>query len=49
VQKNYAVMDLQGRVLYRGVAYSGETEVPALSAGSYVVRVGVAMRRVNIR
>ncbi len=49
MQKNYAVMDLQGRVLYRGVAYSGETEVPALSAGSYVVRVGVAMRRVNIR
>ena len=47
--RSYAIMDLQGRVLRRGVIASGETLVPNLRAGSYVVKVGFGMRRVNIR
>ena len=47
--KSYAVMDLQGRVVNRGKITSSETLVPALNSGSYVVRVGLGMRRVNVR
>ena len=47
-KKAYAVMDLQGRVLRRGLINAGETLVPALKPGSYVVRVGLGFRRVNI-
>ena len=46
--KSYAVMDLQGRVVNRGKITSTETLVPALNRGSYVVRVGLGMRRVNV-
>ena len=47
--KSYAVMDLQGRVVQQGNISSTETVVPALSSGSYVVRVGLASRRVNVK
>ena len=49
LKKTYAVMDLQGRVVQQGRITSAETLVPALGSGSYVVRIGIAMRRVNIR
>ena len=49
LQKTYAVMDLQGRVVLRGKITSAETVVPALGSGSYVVRIGIAMRRVNVK
>ena len=49
LQKSYAVMDLQGRVVQRGKITSAETVVPALGSGSYVVRIGLAMRRVNVK
>ena len=49
LQKTYAVMDLQGRVVQRGKITSAETVVPALGSGSYVVRIGIAMRRVNVK
>ena len=48
-RRSYAVMDLQGRVLLDGTISSGETLVPALQSGSYVVKVGLGFRRVNIR
>jgi fibro-slime domain-containing protein len=49
LKKTYTVMDLQGRVVQSGKITSAETVVPALGSGSYVVRIGIAMRRVNIR
>ena len=49
VGKTYAVMDLQGGVLCQGSVASTETVVPVLAAGSYVVKVGNEIRRVNLR
>ena len=48
-KKAYAVLDLQGRIVAKGYITSAETVVPALSKGSYVVKVGLGMRRVNLR
>ena len=45
----FTVMDLQGRVVRQGVIAAKETAVPLLSKGSYVVKVGLGYRRVNIR
>jgi len=44
----YVVMDLQGRVLRQGEIRSVETDVAMLRPGSYVVKVGLGMRRVNL-
>ena len=49
VKRNFAVMDLQGRIVKQGVINSTETTVPVLSSGTYVVKVGLGMRRVNVR
>ena len=49
MKKSYAVMDLQGRVLLQGSIDAQETLVPALSKGSYIVKVGLGHRRVNVR
>ena len=46
--KKYAVMDLQGTVIRQGNITSTETVVPVLSAGSYIVKVGLGIRRVNV-
>ncbi|WP_405338439.1 cadherin repeat domain-containing protein [Fibrobacter sp.] len=48
LEKNYAVMDLQGRILQQGVIRSSETVVPVLTSGSYIVKVGHKKRVVNI-
>ena len=48
LKKTYVVMDLQGRVVAQGNIASVETVVPVLSKGSYVVKVGLGMRRVNL-
>lgn len=45
----YAVMDLQGNVLRQGEIASTETPVERLKSGSYIVKVGLGYRRVNIR
>lgn len=45
----FTVMDLQGRVVRQGVIAAKETAVPLLSKGSYVVKVGLGYRRVNVR
>ena len=49
IQRNFAVMDLQGRIVQQGVINSTETTVPVLSSGTYVVKVGLGMRRINVR
>ena len=46
--KTYAVMDMQGRILHQGKITSTETVLPVLSSGSYIVKVGLGTRRVNI-
>jgi hypothetical protein len=45
----FTVMDLQGRVVRQGVIAAKETAVPLLSKGSYIVKVGLGYRRVNVR
>lgn len=47
--KTYAVMDLQGRIVRQGAIAGTETLVQNLRAGSYIVKVGLGHRRVNIR
>ena len=49
IKKNFAVMDLQGRIVQQGVIKSTETTVPVLSSGTYVVKVGQEMQRINVR
>ena len=49
VHKAFAVMDVQGHVLYQGTLASREVVVPTLNAGSYIVKVGIGFRRVNVR
>ena len=49
VHRNFAVMDLQGRVLRQGAVYTTETIIQGLGKGSYVVKVGLGVRRVNIQ
>ena len=44
----FAVMDLQGRVIRKGRISTAETVVPRLRKGSYIVRVGLRTRRVNL-
>ena len=49
IATKYAVMDLQGRIVRKGDIRTAETNVPVLSSGSYIVKVGLGTRRVNIR
>ena len=45
----FTVMDLQGNVLRQGEILSTETAVQGLNAGTYIVKVGLGYRLVNIR
>jgi hypothetical protein len=45
----YAVMDLQGRVMRHGDIRTTETKISELSAGSYIVKVGLGSRLVKLR
>jgi hypothetical protein len=49
VATKYAVMDLQGRIVRKGDIRTAETNVPVLSSGTYIVKVGLGVRRVNVR
>lgn len=49
LSKTYVVMDLQGKIVNKGVINSTEMLVPALIPGSYVVKIGADYRRVNVR
>lgn len=46
--RSYVVMDLQGRIVRRGLLAPGAM-LPALNSGSYVVKIGNDYRRVNIQ
>ena len=49
IATKYSVMDLQGRIIRKGDIRTAETNVPVLSSGSYIVKVGLGTRRVNVR
>jgi hypothetical protein len=47
--KQYAVMDMNGQVLSVGELTSADTRVKVPTSGSYVVKVGLGFRRVNVK
>lgn len=49
VAKSYAVTDLQGTILAKGMVQSKETYIPRLSSGTYIVRVGLGSRLVKVK
>ena len=49
VGENFAVLDMQGRVLRRGIANSAELSFDVQNAGTYIVRMGTESLRVRIK
>ena len=47
--RKYVVMDLQGRVVQQGFTTEAEPVVKNLAIGTYVVRVGAKVHRVNVK
>ena len=47
--KKYVVMDLQGRVVQQGLTTEAEPVIKNLATGTYVVRIGAKVHRVNVR
>ena len=45
----YAVMDLQGKILHKGITHSVDIDMSIFAPGSYVVKIGTDYRRVNVR
>ena len=47
--RTYSVMDMKGQVVSTGVLDSKDTRVKMQTTGSYVVKVGLGYRRVNVK
>ena len=47
--KQYVVMDMKGQVLSTGELSNKDTRVTVPTSGSYIVKVGLGYRRVNIQ
>ena len=47
--KQYAVMDMNGQVVSTGTLDNKDTRVKVTATGSYVVKVGLSYRRVNVK
>ena len=47
--RTYSVMDMKGQVVSTGVLDSKDTRVKVQTTGSYVVKVGLGYRRVNVK
>ena len=47
--RTYSVMDMKGQVVSTGVLDSKDTRVKMQTTGSYVVKVGLGSRRVNVK
>ncbi|MBR6943369.1 MAG: hypothetical protein IKH55_10040, partial [Fibrobacter sp.] len=47
--KRYAVLDMKGQVVSTGTLDSKDTRVKVQTTGSYVVKVGLGYRRVNVK
>ena len=49
VGSNYAVYNMQGKAVAAGITFSSNIAVNVPNAGSYIVRVGSEMSRVNVK
>ena len=49
VGKRFAVLDMQGRVVRKGVVESSNFEIPVANAGIYMVRVGASTQRIRVK
>lgn len=49
VGANYAVLDMQGRIVRKGVVASANFGIPVPNAGVYMVRVGASAKRIRIK
>jgi hypothetical protein len=47
--KQYVVLDMKGQVLSTGELSNKDTRVTVPTSGSYIVKVGLGYRRVNIQ
>ena len=47
--KQYAVMDMKGQVLSVGELSNSETRIKVPTSGAYVVKLGLAYKRVNVK
>ena len=45
----YALLDMQGRVIRRGAVYGANFSIPVSRGGNYLVRVGDRVRRVSVK
>ena len=45
----YTVMDLQGKILHKGITHSADIDMSTFAPGSYVVKIGTGYRRINVR
>jgi hypothetical protein len=46
---DFAIMDMQGRVVLADNVSQSQFKVELQTAGGYIVRIGQSMRRVNIK
>ena len=46
---DYALLDMQGRVLRKGAVVGANFAIPVTRAGTYLVRIGDRVRRVSVR
>ena len=49
VGKRYAVVDLQGRVIRKGVVETSNFEIPVPNTGIYMVRIGTSTQRIRVK
>lgn len=45
----YTVMDMQGRIIRKGIAHSAGIDMSALAPGRYIVKLGSTYRRMDVR
>ena len=45
----YTVMDLQGRILRKGISHNVDINISTFTPGSYIVKIGSSYRRINVQ
>ena len=45
----YTIMDMQGKILHRGITHSDEINMSMFAPGSYIVKIGSSYRKINAR
>ncbi len=46
---NFAVLDMQGRIVHKGVVSTTNFEIPVPNAGVYMVRVGATIQKIRVK